>query len=32
VWTGPVTANLGAVGTTATVTLPPWSMTILKLQ
>jgi len=32
VWTAPVTANLGTVGTTFNVTLPPWSMVVVKLQ
>ncbi len=32
VWTGPVQASLGSVGTSTTVTLPPWSMTVLLLQ
>jgi hypothetical protein len=32
VWTAPVTQALGTVNATATVTLPPWSMTVLKLN
>ncbi len=32
IWTGPVAANLGSTGTSTTVTLPPWSMTILKFH
>jgi alpha-L-arabinofuranosidase len=32
VWTGPVSATLGSVSGSATVTLPPWSITVLKLQ
>lgn len=32
VWTGPVSANLGNVNPTFTVSLPPWSMTVVKLQ
>ena len=32
VWTGPVQASLGSVGTSTTVTLPPWSITVLLLQ
>jgi hypothetical protein len=32
VWTGPVSKSLGAVGSHVTVSLPPWSMTVLKLQ
>jgi hypothetical protein len=32
VWTGPVTASLGNVQGTVSVTLPPWSMVVLKLQ
>ncbi len=32
VWAGPVTASLGSVGTTVSVSLPPLSMTVLKLQ
>jgi len=31
-WTGPVSATLGHVQGNVTVTLPPWSMTVLKLQ
>jgi hypothetical protein len=32
IWTGPVSKSLGTVGTSVTVSLPPWSMTVLKLQ
>jgi hypothetical protein len=32
VWTGPVSKSLGTVGTSVAVSLPPWSMTVLKLQ
>ena len=32
VWTAPVSQNLGTANGTATVTLPPWSMTVLKLN
>jgi hypothetical protein len=32
VWTAPVTQTLGTVNGTTTVTLPPWSMTVLKLN
>jgi hypothetical protein len=32
VWTGPVNASLGHVQGSVSVTLPPWSMTVLKLQ
>ncbi len=32
VWTGPVSQSLGTVGSTVTVSLPPWSMTVVKLQ
>lgn len=32
VWPGPVAASLGSVGSTASVTLAPWSMTLLRLQ
>jgi hypothetical protein len=33
VWTGPVSASLGSVQSgNVKVTLPPWSMTVLKLQ
>jgi len=32
VWSGPVTQSLGSVNGTASVTLPPWSMTVLKLN
>jgi hypothetical protein len=32
VWTPPVTASLGSVQGSVSVTLPPWSMTVLKLQ
>jgi len=32
VWTGPVSQSLGTVGSTVTVSLPPWSMTVLKMQ
>lgn len=32
VWPGPVTADLGPVGSTAAVPLPPWSMTVLELR
>lgn len=31
IWPGPVTASLGPVGPIATVTLPPWSITLLQL-
>lgn len=31
-WSGPQTASLGSVGTTLSVTLPAWSMTLLQLQ
>jgi alpha-N-arabinofuranosidase len=31
-WVGPVTTSLGAVGSTLTVTLPAWSMTLVELQ
>jgi hypothetical protein len=32
IWTGPVSQSLGTVGSTVTLSLPPWSMTVLKLQ
>jgi hypothetical protein len=32
VWTGPVSQSLGTVSSTVTLSLPPWSMTVLKLQ
>jgi uncharacterized protein (TIGR03437 family) len=32
VWAGPVSANLGTVGATFNVVLPPWSMTLVKLN
>jgi hypothetical protein len=32
VWTPPVSATLGTVHGSVSVTLPPWSMTVLKLQ
>jgi hypothetical protein len=32
IWTGPVSQSLGIVGTTFTVSLPPWSMVVVKLQ
>lgn len=32
IWTGPVSADLGSVKPTFTVMLPPWSMTVVKLQ
>jgi len=32
VWTGPVTKNLGTLKSTFTINLPPWSMTVVKLQ
>jgi hypothetical protein len=32
IWTGPVSQSLGIVGTTVPVSLPPWSMVIVKLQ
>jgi hypothetical protein len=32
VWTAPVAQSLGTVSAPVSVTLPPWSMTILKLQ
>jgi len=32
VGTGPVSGTLGTVGNTFSVTLPPWSMTVVKLQ
>lgn len=32
VWTPPVNQSLGSVGTTVQVSLPAWSMTVLKLQ
>ncbi len=32
VWTGPVSASLGAMGTTPTLTLPPWSMVVVQMQ
>ncbi len=32
VWTAPVSQSLGTVGTTLPLTLPAWSMTVLKLQ
>ena len=31
-WPGPATTSLGTVGTTFTVTLPPWSMTVVQLN
>jgi hypothetical protein len=31
-WTGPVSNSLGRVSGTFTVALPPWSMTVVKLQ
>ena len=31
-WPGPTTTSLGTVGTTVTVTLPPWSMNLIELQ
>lgn len=31
-WPGPVTASLGTTSATTTLTLPPWSMTVLQLQ
>jgi len=32
VWTGPVSQSLGTVAAPVSVTLPAWSMTVLKLQ
>jgi hypothetical protein len=32
VWTPPVSQNLGTANGSATVTLPPWSMTVLTLN
>jgi len=32
VWTAPLSANLGTVGKTFSVTLPVWSMTVVTLQ
>ena len=32
VWAGAVSGNLGTVGTTFNVSLPPWSMTLVTLQ
>lgn len=32
VWTGPTASTLGSVGTTFNVSLPAWSMTLVKLQ
>jgi hypothetical protein len=32
VWSGPVTAALGTVSGTASVTLPPWSITVVQLE
>ena len=32
VWTAPVNQSLGSVGTTVQVSLPAWSVTVLKLQ
>jgi hypothetical protein len=32
IWTGPVTANLGNIKPTFSLGLPPWSMTVVKLQ
>ena len=31
-WTAPVAKSLGTLGAPVTLTLPPWSMTVLKLQ
>jgi hypothetical protein len=31
-WTGPVTKNLGTVGTSVPLTLPPYSISILSLD
>jgi hypothetical protein len=31
-WTGPVLQTLGAVNVPVAITLPAWSMTVLKLQ
>jgi hypothetical protein len=31
VWSGPVTASLGTVSNPMTITLPPWSMTVVQL-
>lgn len=32
IWNGPVSASLGPVGTSATLSLPAWSMTVLLLR
>jgi hypothetical protein len=32
VWTAPVSQSLGTVAAPVSVTLPAWSMTVLKLQ
>ena len=32
IWAGPVTNNLGTVGTTFDISLPPWSIALVKLQ
>jgi len=32
IWTGPVSQSLGSVGNMVAVTLPPWSITVVKLQ
>ncbi len=32
VWAGPTTASLGSVGTNFSVSLPPWSMTLIQLR
>jgi hypothetical protein len=32
VWAGPVTSNLGTVGTTFDITLPAWSITLVQLH
>ncbi len=32
VWAGPTSSSLGAVGSSFNISLPPWSMTLIKIQ
>jgi hypothetical protein len=32
VWAGPTSSSIGSVGTAFNVSLPPWSMTLIKVQ